>query len=204
LILTMKPLLLALALAATAGAHAQNAPAAASAPAKPIAPSSPAKKALVAKVLQLQQPGIEVLARQMAEQPAVQMMQQAGQALQQRVPAERREAVAKDIQADARKYAEEATPIVRDRAVKLAPSTIGALLEEKFNEDELKQIISILESPVNRKYQAMTGDMQRVLGEKLVAETRPLIEPKVKALEQTIIKRFEATAPAAGASSPKP
>src|SRR4051812_1369982 len=184
----MKPLLLALALAATAGAHAQNAPAAASAPAKPMAPSSPAKKALVAKVLQLQQPGIEVLARQMAEQPAVQMMQQAGQALQQRVPAERREAVAKDIQADARKYAEEATPIVRDRAVKLAPSTIGALLEEKFNEDELKQIISILESPVNRKYQAMTGDMQRVLGEKLVAETRPLIEPKVKALEQTIIK----------------
>ena len=38
------------------------------------------KKELVAKVLQLQQPGIEAMARQMAEQPAMQLMQQyAGQ-----------------------------------------------------------------------------------------------------------------------------
>jgi len=196
----MKPLMLALALAATAGAQAQNTPA--SAPAKAASVSSPAKKALVAKLLQLQQPGIEAMARQMAEQPALQMMQQVGPALQQRVPAERREAVGKDIQADARKYADEATPIVREKAIKLAPSTIGALLEEKFSEDELKQIIAIIESPANRKYQAMATDMQRALGEKLVAETRPAIEPKVKALEQSILKRLEAPAPAASATKP--
>jgi hypothetical protein len=39
-----------------------------------------------------------------------------------------------------------------------------------FTEDELKQIIAILESPVNRKFQAHGPDMQRALGEKLVAE----------------------------------
>jgi hypothetical protein len=60
------------------------------------------------------------------------------------------------------------------------------MLEERFTEDELKQIIAILESPVNRKFQAMGGDMQRALIEKLVAETRPLIEPKLRALEQTM------------------
>ena len=63
------------------------------------ADTSPAKKELVAKVLKLQQPALEVMARQMAEQPAVQLMQQAGPALQ-RLPEDRREAVARDIDAD--------------------------------------------------------------------------------------------------------
>lgn len=186
-----------LALALPLGALAQSA---STPPAKPATASSPAKKALVAKVLQLQQPGIEAMAKQLAEQPALQMMQQVGAALQ-RVPAERREAVAKEIQADARKYAEEATPIVRERAVKLAPATIGALLEERFTEDELKQVVALLESPINRKFQAMGPEMQRALGEKLVGETRASIEPKVKALEQSIVKRLE---PAGAASGAKP
>jgi hypothetical protein len=187
--MTTKRVILLAALLFAAQAQAQP-----QAPAKPApapAPAvSPAKKALVERVLQLQQPTIEAIARQMAEQPALQMMQSAGPALQ-RLPAERREAVAKDIQADARKYAEEASPIVRDRAVKLAPTTIGPVLEERLTEAELKEVIAILESPVNRKYQAMGGDMQRALIEKLTADTRPVIEPKLRALEQSMRTRLE-------------
>jgi hypothetical protein len=158
------------------------------------------KKELVAKVLQLQQPGVEAMARGLAEQPAMQLMQQAGQAVQ-RLPAERREAVARDIEADLRKYADEAVPIVRDRAVKLAPSTIGPLLEERLSEDELRQVIGVLESPAWRKFQGMAGDMQRVLSEKLVAETKPDIEPKVKAMQASVAKRL-GIAPAPAASPP--
>ena len=158
------------------------------------------KKELIARVLQLQQPGIEAMARGLAEQPAMQLMQQAGQALQ-RLPTERREALARDIEADLRKYAEEAVPIVTARAVKLAPSTIGPLLEERLNEDELRQVIAMLESPVIRKFQGMTGDMQKALTEKLVSETKPDIEPKVRAMQQVVAKRLGLTAPAAGAAS---
>jgi uncharacterized protein len=165
------------------------------------APASASKKALVAKVLQLQQPGIEGIARQLAEQPALQMLQQAGMALQ-RLPADKREAVAKELQADARKYAEETTPMVRERALKLAPQTIGVMLEDKLSEDELKQIVAMLESPVNRKYTALLGDMQRALGEKLVAETRATVDPKVRALEQSMTRRLAAAAPAAPAATP--
>ena len=182
----LKVLVMAAALAATSLVHAQT---------------SPAKKELVAKVLKLQQPGIEAMARGMAEQPAMQMMQQAGAALQ-RLPAERRDAVARDIEADMRKYAEETVPLVRERAVKLAPSTIGPLLEERFTEEELKQVIAILESPVNRKFQGMAPDMQRAIGEKLIAEARPLVEPKLRALDQSVGKRLGITPPAA-ASAPK-
>jgi uncharacterized protein len=198
-----KSLVLALALAAASAAQAQTPPApsaaakpASSAASKPA--SSPAKAALVAKVLQLQQPAIEVMARQLAEQPAIQMLQQANTAMQ-RVPPEQREAVARDIQAEARKYVAETVPMVQERAVKLAPSTVGALLEDRFTEAELKQLVAILESPVNRKFQESSSDMQRALGEKLVAETRPLVEPRVRALEQTIVRRLDASAPAASA-----
>ena len=154
------------------------------------AQSSAAKKELVAKILQLQQPGIEQAAQALAERPAAQMMQQAGLALQNRVAADKREAIAKDIQADVKKYVDEAAPLVRERAVKLAPSTVGALLEEKFSEDELKQLIAIIESPVNRKFAQLNGEMQKVLVEKLVSEMQSTIDPKVKALEQSITKRL--------------
>ena len=154
------------------------------------AESSAAKKELVARILQLQQPAIEQAARALAERPAALVMQQAGQALQTRIAADKREAMGKEIQADVKKYVDEAVPLVRERAVKLAPSTIGVLLEERFTEDELKQLVGFMESPVNRKFAQMGGDMQKALLEKLVAETQPMIDPKLKTMEQSVAKRL--------------
>lgn len=151
---------------------------------------SAAKKELVAKMLELQQPAIETMARALTERPAALMMQPIGQALQSRVAPEKREAIAKEIQADLKKYVDDAVPLVRQRALKLAPSTIGAVLEEKFTEEELTQLIAIIESPVNRKFLQLGGEMQKALGEKLVAEMASTIDPKVKALEQSITKRL--------------
>lgn len=162
------------------------------------AESSATKKVLVTKVLQLQQPALELAAQALAEQPAAQMMQQAGVVLQTQVAADKREAIAKEIQAEVKKYLDQAVPLVRERALKLAPSTIGVLLEEKFSEDELKQLIAIIESPVNRKFLQLGGEMQKVLGDKLIAETQGAIEPKVKTLQMAIGKRLGLPAPAAG------
>ena len=185
-----------------AGAQAQ-APVQAQTQAQTLAPAT--KKELVTKVLQLQQSAIEQSAQSLAEQPAMQMMQQAGMALQSRVAPEKRDAVAKEIQAEVKKYLDQAVPLVRERAVKLAPATIGAMLEEKFSEAELKQLIAIIESPVNRKYLQMGGELQKALIEKLVTETQGTIEPKVRALELAIGKQLglptqTAAAPAAAAS----
>ncbi len=163
--------------------------------------ASPAKKELVAKILKLQQPGIEATARRLVEQPAAELMANAGAALPARVPKEKQESVAKEIKADVQKYLDEATPLVLDRSVKLAPSTIGALLEEKLTEDELKQVVSIMESPAYAKYQRMGDDMQRVLVEKVLADTRGTIEPKIRALEQTVAKRLGVTAPPQGSGA---
>lgn len=175
-------LLAALALGACVAAQAQ-------------APASPAKKELVQKLLALQQPGIEMAARGLVERPAAVMLQEAGRVLQTQIPPEKREAIGKTIEADAKRYVDEALPVVRERALKVAPTTLGVALEEKFSEDELKQLIAWFESPVNKKFQAASGEMQNNFMQKLVAEARPLIEPKLQALEQKV--RTALGAPAA-------
>lgn len=154
------------------------------------AQSTPAKKELVARVLKVQQPGIENMARGLVEEAAVPMMEAAQVHLQRSVPADKREAVAKDIQADVRKYVQDTSALVKDRALKLAPTTVGPLLEEKFTEDELKQLVAMLESPVLAKFNAAGTEIQRALVEKVVADTRPQVEPRIKALEDTITKRL--------------
>ena len=168
------------------------------------AQSSPAKKDLITRILKVQQPGIEATARGLVEQPAAELMGNAANALPARVAKDKQDAVAKEIQGDVQKFVEDAYPVVRDRAVKLAPSTIGALLEEKFTEDELKQVVAIMESPVYTKFQQLGDDMQRVLIDKVVADTRGTIEPKVRNLEQTVAKRLGVTSPAAqGSAAPR-
>lgn len=148
------------------------------------------KKTQSARILKIQQPGIETAGRVMAERPALAMLDQAGAALEAGVPADKREAVGKEIQGDIKKYLDEAVPLVRDRAVKLAPQTIGTVLEEKFTADELKQLANFLESPVYTKYQQLGVDMEKALLEKLLADTRGMIEPKLKTLEASVAKRL--------------
>jgi hypothetical protein len=195
----LKKSIITLSLVTAFAANAQQA----SAPT--TAASTPAKKELVARILKVQQPGIEAMARRLVEAPAAELMGSAGAALAQRIPKEKQEAVAKEIQGDIHKYLEDAVPVVQKRAVALAPSTVGAMLEERFTEDELKQIATMLEAPAFAKFQRMGDDMQQALGEKLVADTRSAIEPKVRNLEQSVAKRLGVTpsapAPAAAASN---
>lgn len=167
------------------------------------AQTTPAKKELVARILKAQQPAIEAMAHSLAEQPAAAMMDRAAQALSTRIPADKREAVARDIQADVKKYVDDAVPLVTERALKLAPSTMGAVLEEKLSEDELRQVVAIIESPAYAKFQALGGALQDALVPKLVTDTRGAIEPKVRALDQSIARRLgvgPAPAPAKPAS----
>ncbi len=159
------------------------------------------KKELVAKVLQLQQTGIDNVGRALASQTSQRVLQAAGQALP-RLAADKREAVAKDVQADVKKFYDEVEPILRKRANELAPATLGAIYEERFSEDELKQIIGWLESPVSKKFQQTDGEIASSLAQKVVADTRPVVETRLKALEATLAKRLGIPAAAAGASGP--
>jgi hypothetical protein len=191
----LKKTLLSLSILAAAAAQAQLAPAP-----NTTAPSSPAKKELVARIVRSTQGAIEGMARGLAERPALEIMNGAMQVIATRVPKDKQEQAAKDVQAEAQKYADEAVPIVQKRAVAIAPSAMGAVLEAKFSEDELKQVAAALENPAVIKYQQSLPELQQALGEKLIADTRPQIEPKVKALDEAVGKRLGL--PAQGAAVP--
>jgi hypothetical protein len=165
------------------------------------------KKELVNKLLLLQQPGVEAMAKNLAEQPAIQLTMAARQAFGN-VPQDKRESVAKAIDADLKKYTDEAVPLLRERSIKLAPSVIGTELETNFNEAELKQLIEWFESPVIKRFNTLAPGMQRTLSEKLVNETRGQIEPKLKTLENSMARHLGLPpAPeggAAGGGAPMP
>lgn len=181
----MKRLMCAALLAASGATQAQT-PAAS-------APVSAAKKELVQKVMALQLGDYDGLSRNLVGQSVGRMVPAIQQALQQQVPPEKRESVGKAIDADIKKYVDESTPVVRAAAIKAAPSTIGAALEEKFSEDELKQLAAWLDSPVNKKFQQIGPEMQNNFMQRIVADVRPALEPKTQSLEQKI--RSELGAP---------
>ena len=170
--------------------------------------SSPAKKELVQRILRAQQSDIEAAARGLVEQPAAGMMREAGLALQQQqTPPEKFQAVGKQIEAEVKKYVDEAFPIVRDRAIKLAPSTIGAVFESKMTEEELKLLIGWLESPTAKKYQQLGGELRNNFSQKLVAEMPAVLDPKLQALDgriRAILGVPPAGAPAGGSTAPAP
>ena len=184
----MKTIVLAAALALTVHAQAQTA-------------STPAKKELIAKILKAQQPGIENMARQLVEQPAMNLLQRAGMYIQARIPADKREAAVTDLQAQTRKYVDDTVPLVREKAIQLAPTTIGAVLDEKLNEEELREVLAVFESPTWRKFEALAPDMQKALGDKLVADSKDQVEPKLRALDAAFGKRLGVTAPAAASGA---
>jgi hypothetical protein len=170
----------------------------------PAPATSAAKKELIAKMLELQAPEFEQLATQIAQQPAMQVIQAANAALQ-RIPPERREAIGRDIEADIRKYSDEAIPLVRSRAVSLAPASVGVLLEERFSEEELRKVLGMLQDPIWLKFRGAFPDINKTFVERLVSDVRSEVEPKVQAMQRSVSARLQSAAPAsAAAPAPAP
>ena len=203
-IFRLAPVAVIVMLAGTAVPGMAQVAAPAAAPAAAPLATSPAKKELVKKALQLQQAGIESIGVAMGNQAAGQLLQIVTPAIT-RLPEEKRQGVATELQAEVRKFQGEVTPILRASATKWAPSTLGTALEEKLTENELKTLIAWLESPVSRKYQQISGEAQQALTQKIVNETRAQVEPKLKALEQAMMAKLKTASEAPPSpAAPKP
>jgi uncharacterized protein len=152
------------------------------------ASTPPAKQELVNRVLQLWHP--ESIGESMLQAPVGDAVQQARAVLQGRVSPERRDAALKEIVADARKFMDDNKPLAQASAHKLVGSTVAPLLADRFSEEELRQVIAILESPVRKKFENMLPELQKKLGESVAADTRAVIDPKLQELQQRIGMRL--------------
>lgn len=186
-------------------AQAAGASAPAAAPASaPAVPVSAAKRELAKRWLAMQQDSLDKATRSMVEAPARQLLAAADPVLRTQVPAAKREAAAKQIQADARKYVDELMPTARQRAQELGQSQMLPAIEAQYTEDELRQIVTFFESPVFKKLQQTQPPIEQALGQKLLAGLQPTIETKARALQASMAKTLgvPAAGPAGGASGP--
>lgn len=168
------------------------------------ADSPASKKELITRILKLQQPAIEALTVGVLSRPINELAQKAAPALRN-VPEAKREATAKQIDADLRKFMEDnAKPLV-DKGLKLAPSTMGVALDEKFTEDELKQLLTWLESPVSKKFAESSQELQSIYTKKLIDDNGKQLDEKFNALQQSVAKQLGMDAtPVPAASGAKP
>lgn len=189
---------LALVAAATV-AHAQTT-------AIPGAPTSAAKKELIQRLLVVQQPALESMTRDLIERPARQMMGAAEEALEVRVAPEKRPEAIKKIQDLLTKYRDETTPLIRERAAKIGQVSLGPIFEEKYTEEELKQLLAALEAPAYKKFQQSLPELTSAYAQSAVKELESAVQPKIKTLEQGVASALglSGSAATAGPKSAKP
>jgi uncharacterized protein len=150
------------------------------------------KAALVKQFVDLNKPGIEAIARLLVEQSSAPIAQAGSGYLQTSVPKDKQEAAAKAADAVLKKYFDDNYPYVRDKALQLAPTALGDLMTQNFSEDELKQINAWLSSPVAKKYAEIDSKLRNALAEKVIAETRTTIEPKISVLDADVARALGA------------
>jgi len=168
-----------------------------------LAQPSPAKKALIDKIVALQQQGAENMAGGLVQAPLSQLAQQLHAAMQQ-VPADKREATGKALNAELKKFVEENVPYLKDKIAKALPGTTSALLDERFNEDELKQILAWAESPVSQKFGMVNAELQKAIVQKVMTEAGPTLDGRFKTLQGNLVKQLGLQPPAGAASKPAP
>ncbi|MFG6442625.1 DUF2059 domain-containing protein [Roseateles sp. LKC17W] len=162
------------------------------------------KKALIDKIVALQQQGLaDGLAASLVQGPLPQLMQ-AGRAALQQVPAEKREATAKAMDTELKKFVEENVPYLKDKISKAVPNTASALLDERFNEDELKQILAWAESPVSQKFGMASMELQKAVAQKVMTEAGPTLEGRLKTLQANLAKQLGLQSQAAPAKPAAP
>lgn len=158
---------------------------AADAPAKPIAGLSKAE--LISRITEHQRSLADSLANSVVQGPMAPLITATRAAMQQ-VPPEKREATAKALEAELRKFVDENVGYLREKALQALPGTSGAILEERFNEDELREILTWMEAPVNRKFGTALGETQKRLAEKVVPEAGPTLEARFRVLQTSVAK----------------
>jgi uncharacterized protein len=135
-----------------------------------------------------QKAALDGLASDITQAPARQFTSQFVQPAMGLVPPEKREATVQQLDAELQKYQETATPLVKVSAGKVGPSAVVGVLEDKFTEEELKQLGSMLDSPILKKYQSIIPELQKTLIDKVSADARPQVDPKLQALQDNIRK----------------
>ena len=200
LLRTLSPLALAAALALSTTAHAATASAPAATATPPVAIDAEKQKQ-IDRILAILHPENGVL--QAVQEQAARAMQQSNVALQNaQVPQERGEKALKDIQTDVQKYIDTTMPVAVASAKKFATPTSAPILAAAFTTDELRQLATMLESPLRERLDKVLPQMQNAVGQKVSADIGPTVSKNAHTMGEAITGKLRAAVTPATPATP--
>lgn len=156
------------------------------------------------KAVALQQgPELERLISQLAESAAQGMLQDWGTKLRSDVPKEKQDQAAESLNVELKKYYDDVLQAIRSRVGKVSTQTLIPAYTERFSTEELKQLVAFFESPVIKKYQAVSPELGNIFVSQLIAETRGEVAARGRQFEVAAVKIIGGT-PGPKSSAPSP
>ena len=194
LLRTLSPLAVAATLALCVAAHAAT-PAAPAAPAVTAAPAAPAaaidaeKQKQIDRILAVVHPENGVI--QDVQQQGMKAISQSIIALQtNQVPQERKEKALKEIQVDVQKYIDTTMPVAVASAKRFTAPMSAPILAANFTTDELRQIATMLESPLREKLEKVLQQMTDAVGQKVVSDIAPTVDKNVRVMTEAVSSKL--------------
>jgi uncharacterized protein len=168
-----------------------------------------AKRELATKVASLQQgPEMDRMLQQLARASTEPLVANWAPRLQTMQPAKQKQ-VSESLNAELKKFDQDALKIFSGKVSKVSTDNLVGAYMEKFSEDELKQLVSLLEAPVFKKYQSASPELGNLFVQKLIDASRPELEARAKTFDTAAGKlvgtnESSGGTPAASPTTPAP
>ncbi len=164
-----------------------------------------AKRALAVKLAQLQQQADSAAMAEQLTASAVQpLIAGWSQRLDETVPPARQKEVRDKLDVELKKFADSTQKTVEAQTAKLAEAALVPIFMEKLTEDELKTIITYLESPVSSKFQALGPEATNAWAQRVVEATKSSVEAGVKNFDTAANRIVSSASSSSGSSSSAP
>lgn len=161
-----------------------------------------AKRALATKLAQIQLKADGAAMTEQLTASAVQpMLANWSQRLDESVPPAKQKEVRDKLDVELKKFADSTHKVVEGQVSKTAESTLVPIFMDKLTEDEMKTIITYLESPVSAKFQSLGPDATDAWAKRIVDATRSSVEASAKTFDASAT-RIVNTATGGGAAAP--
>lgn len=161
---------------------------------------------LAAKIAALQQgPEMDRMLQQLAGSATQQLMTADLNARIGKMPGDKRQAAAGAIDGELKSFNEDTLRIIKMQSSKVASDKLTAAYAEKFSEEELKQLLTMMQAPVFKKYQTTSPELGSIFVRGLIEATRADVERRGKQFDAAVSKIVGATpAPRAPAAPANP
>ncbi len=117
------------------------------------------------------------------------------------LPAAKQEAAVKNLDAELKKFNDDAMQIISAQASKIGDVLVTAYAD-RFSEEELKQLVAMMEAPVFKKYQSVAPELGNIYVKALVDSSRDRITQRSKVFDTSAEKIVGAAPAAAPAKKP--